>query len=48
VGVGGYYWSGSAGSSSAAYYLDFIPNLAYTDTLTSKGYGFSVRCVKME
>jgi uncharacterized protein (TIGR02145 family) len=48
VGYYGYYWSGSASSSSSAYELSFYSSSAYADTSTDRSYGQPVRCVLQE
>ena len=45
-GSRGYYWSSSAYSSSYAYYLIFYPSGANANSLSSKHYGYAVRCIK--
>jgi uncharacterized protein (TIGR02145 family) len=45
-GVGGYFWSSSAGYSAYAWGLGFYYDHVYPGTGDySKGYGFAVRCV---
>jgi uncharacterized protein (TIGR02145 family) len=48
VGSCGYYWSGSAYSSSYAYELYFDSSDASAVNYASRGYGQSVRCVLQE
>jgi hypothetical protein len=48
VGYYGYYWSGSASSSSAAYELYFGSSDAHADSSTNRSYGQPVRCVLIE
>jgi uncharacterized protein (TIGR02145 family) len=43
-GSNGYYWS-TRKNSYFAYYLSFSNNDAYANLDSSRGHGFSVRCI---
>ena len=46
VGGYGYYWSASPTSEYYGYYLSFYSGDVYPANLSSRAYGFSVRCVQ--
>jgi uncharacterized protein (TIGR02145 family) len=45
VGSSGLYWTAEATNSNNAYYMAYSSTNTYT-AITSKHYGFPVRCVK--
>jgi len=44
-GASGYYWSGSIAGVNA-YGLTLTSNTVYPGTVSSRGYGFALRCIK--
>ena len=42
---GGYYWSGSAVSSSDAFHLNYNSGELYPANQLDRGYGRSIRCL---